>query len=147
MERIVVYTDGSCYPNPNGFGGWAFTVTKINEDSTVEDIGHRSGAENNSTNNRAEFLAVIEATRWLKENLDAPHATIITDSLVAIAWAKDSCCSHKDLQRLWAQCKYGDLKFDWVKGHSDNKWNALCDAEANKARERLTVAYKKIPSQ
>ena len=44
---INVYTDGSCYPNPNGFGGWAFVAVP---DEGEEVIG--SGSEEDTTNNR-----------------------------------------------------------------------------------------------
>ncbi len=52
--NVIIYTDGGCIPNP-GRGGWAALVRY--PDREVE----LSGAENNSTNNRMELSAAINA--------------------------------------------------------------------------------------
>ena len=67
---IEIYTDGSCLTNP-GNGGWAAI---INEDGKIKKI---SGSEKNTTNNRMELLAPINA---LKEMSVSSKITIFTDS-------------------------------------------------------------------
>ena len=62
MPAIEVFTDGACSGNP-GAGGWGVIL--------------RSGGEENTTNNRMELTAVIEALKALKKECDI---TIYTDS-------------------------------------------------------------------
>jgi ribonuclease HI len=57
---IEIYTDGSCLTNP-GNGGWAAI---INDDGKIKKI---SGSEKNTTNNRMELLAPINALREMSE--------------------------------------------------------------------------------
>ena len=57
---IEVYTDGSCLGNP-GVGGWAFLVIKENK------LTSKSGLDKNTTNNRMELCAAIEALDFLKD--------------------------------------------------------------------------------
>ena len=58
---IKIYTDGSCLTNP-GNGGWAAI---INEDGEIKEI---SGSEKNTTNNRMELLAPINALKEMKQS-------------------------------------------------------------------------------
>ena len=67
---IEIYTDGSCLTNP-GHGGWAAI---INENGKIKKI---SGNEKNTTNNRMELLAPINA---LKKINASSQITIYTDS-------------------------------------------------------------------
>ena len=53
---ITIYTDGSCLTNP-GNGGWAAIINENNEKKII------SGNEKNTTNNRMELLAPINALR------------------------------------------------------------------------------------
>ena len=67
---IKIYTDGSCLENP-GNGGWAAI---INENGNTTKI---SGNEKNTTNNRMELMAPINALK----NIDAKNEIeIFTDS-------------------------------------------------------------------
>lgn len=63
MEHLNVYTDGSCIPNP-GPGSWAWIV----ENSSLK----ASGFERQTTNNRMEMIAMIEAI----ESLSKPKTTL-----------------------------------------------------------------------
>ena len=56
---ITIYTDGSCLTNP-GNGGWAAI---INDEKKIRKI---SGSEKNTTNNRMELLAPINALKDMK---------------------------------------------------------------------------------
>ena len=67
---IEIYTDGSCLTNP-GNGGWAAI---INKDGKISKI---SGSEKNTTNNRMELIAPINA---LKDMEDNSQIKLYTDS-------------------------------------------------------------------
>ena len=67
---IKIYTDGSCLENP-GNGGWAAI---INDDGNIKKI---SGSEKNTTNNRMELMAPINA---LKNISSQNENEIYTDS-------------------------------------------------------------------
>ena len=67
---IEIYTDGSCLTNP-GNGGWAAI---INEDGKIKKI---SGSEKNTTNNRMELLAALNALKEMNASLEI---NIYTDS-------------------------------------------------------------------
>jgi ribonuclease HI len=54
MTETIVYTDGSCLGNP-GKGGWAAVIIKNNQEEII------FGSEKNSTNNRMELTAAINA--------------------------------------------------------------------------------------
>ena len=63
MTETIVYTDGSCLGNP-GRGGWAAVIIKNNQEEII------FGSEKNSTNNRMELTAAINAllkTRKMKK--------------------------------------------------------------------------------
>ena len=67
---IEIYTDGSCLTNP-GNGGWAAI---INDDGKIKKI---SGSEKDTTNNRMELLAPINALKKMDASLEI---NIYTDS-------------------------------------------------------------------
>ena len=73
MPAIEVFTDGACSGNP-GAGGWG-VILRYGE---IEK--ELSGGEENTTNNRMELTAVIEALKALKKECDI---TIYTDSPVS----------------------------------------------------------------
>lgn len=82
------YTDGSCLKNP-GFGGWAY-ILRYNQHQK-----EGFGAEANTTNNRMELKAIIEALKALKEPCEI---SLFTDSNLMVqsinewleAWIKIS---------------------------------------------------------
>ena len=67
---IKIYTDGSCMNNP-GNGGWAAI---INDEGNIKKI---SGSEKNTTNNKMELMATIEALKTINTN---KKIQIFTDS-------------------------------------------------------------------
>jgi len=71
MKRVKVYTDGACLGNP-GPGGWAAILIWGPHRKEI------SGAEAQTTNNRMELRAAIEALRALKEPAEVD---LFTDSL------------------------------------------------------------------
>lgn len=116
---IKIYTDGSCN---KGNGGWAFIL--IDEDN---DEWHMSDGEKDTTNNRMELKAIIEALREVKEN---ETCEIYSDSMLCINCAEGKWKRNKNLD-LWKEydviSKNKKIKFIWVKGHSGDKYNEMVD--------------------
>ena len=79
-KKVVMYTDGACSGNP-GNGGWGAYIEI--DDKKIE----LSGSENNTTNNRMELKAVINALDYLNEKRDI---IIFTDSNSDIIWSEPS---------------------------------------------------------
>ena len=78
LNYFIVYTDGSCIPNP-GSGGWAYEI----RNSMDEIIDSSSGFDKNTTNNRMELTAVIKSFQsdYIKSN---SVVTIRSDSQLII---------------------------------------------------------------
>ena len=136
---IEIYTDGSCLTNP-GNGGWAAI---INKDGEITKI---SGNEKNTTNNRMELLAPINALK----NMDADsQIKIYTDSqyvkLGITEWinkwvinnwqtSKKEDVKNKDLWiKLYELNKSLSVEWHWVKAHAGNPMNEEVDILARKA--------------
>ena len=138
---IEIYTDGSCLTNP-GNGGWAAI---INKDGEIKKI---SGSEQNTTNNRMELLAPINA---LKNINPKSQIEIYTDSqyvkLGITEWinkwvtnnwktSKRENVKNKDLWiELYNLNKSLNIKWNWVKAHAGNLMNEEVDLLAKKAAD------------
>ena len=136
---IKIYTDGSCLENP-GNGGWAAIII-INKEKKII-----SGNQKNTTNNRMEILAVIEALKTLEINSEIE---IITDSkYVKLGitewinnWKKNGwkTANKKEVKNieLWKELdslvENFNIKWSWVKGHSTDQLNNEVDLIAKKA--------------
>lgn len=122
-KQQIIYTDGSCIPNP-GPGGWAFVALSQDPDS-IEF--HISGGEKKSTNNRMELTAVIEALDFMNEKKDY---LIYSDSTYVINCAKGKWQRKKNID-LWVKyeklSKGKKIEWVWVKGHSGDKYNEIVD--------------------
>ncbi|MBQ8093874.1 MAG: ribonuclease HI [Clostridia bacterium] len=134
MKEIAVYTDGACSGNP-GPGGWACVLMY------GEHVKELSGYEPETTNNRMEMLAAIEALKKLKEPCSV---TIHSDSAYLVnainqrwinnwlrnGW-KTSTRQPVENQDLWrellVQMNVHKVTFVKVKGHANNRWNNRCD--------------------
>jgi ribonuclease HI len=124
---VVVYTDGSCFPNP-GKGGWAY-IALLN-DIEMQD----SGCIDNTTNNVMEMTAVIQALQALKEY---PHIAIFSDSLYVIncargVWKRKANTSLWGLYDVLAIGK--TIEFFWVKAHNSDVYNERVDKLSRQAR-------------
>ncbi len=132
----IMYTDGSCSPNP-GPGGYA--VIKGNQPVAL-------GREENSTNIRMEGEALIAALKLAKQEA----CEIRTDSEfwinVVTKWApgwedkgwKKSRGEIKNLdivKELYSLYTNSSAKLVWVRAHVGTKGNELADEWANKARQ------------
>ena len=136
---IKIYTDGSCLENP-GNGGWAAI---INEDGNIKRI---SGNEKNTTNNRMELMAPINALKNIEPN---KKIEIFTDSKYVKlgitewinAWLKNNWKTSKKEnvknKDLWLELynlnKTLNVKWHWVKAHAGNPLNEEVDLLAKKA--------------
>ena len=136
---IIIYTDGSCLTNP-GNGGWAAI---INQDGKIKKI---TGSEKNTTNNRMELLAPINA---LKQIDTKSKIEIFTDSQyvklgitewinkwVSNNWqtAKKEDVKNKDLWvELYNLNQSLNVKWNWVKAHAGDPINEEVDMLAKEA--------------
>ena len=124
---IEIHTDGSCLENP-GNGGWAAI---INANGNIKKI---SGNEKNTTNNRMELMAPINALK----NINSDEEIIVyTDSqyvkLGITEWI-NSWVKNKDLwTELYNLNKTLDIKWIWIKAHAGNPLNEEVDLLAKKA--------------
>ena len=136
---IKIYTDGSCLTNP-GDGGWAAIIII---DGEAKEI---SGSEKDTTNNRMELLAPINALKEMKQNeqieiyTDSQYVKLgITDWInkwVLNNWktSKKEDVKNKDLWvELYNLNETLDVKWNWVKAHAGNIMNEKVDQLAKKA--------------
>ncbi|MEQ9105458.1 MAG: ribonuclease HI [Rhodothermales bacterium] len=140
MKDVTIYTDGACSGNP-GPGGWAALLMYQGKERVI------TGAERNTTNNRMELAAVVEALRVLKEPV---KAAVHTDSAyIANAfqqgwidnWQKKGWMTagkkpvkNQDLWKdLLAQMARHEVRFVKVKGHADDELNNRVDRLAVEA--------------
>ena len=138
--KYKIYTDGACSGNP-GPGGWGVIILENNE---VKDM--LSGSEKNTTNNKMELLAPIKAIEKFKKK---SQISIITDSTYVkdgiTVWIKKwekngwKTASKKTVKNieLWKKLKNlssrHSIKWIWVKGHAQDKYNNLVDEIAKGA--------------
>ena len=147
-EKIIIYTDGGCSPNP-GLGGWAAILISPSHDNYKKEI---SGAETDSTNNRMELTAAIMALKELKNPSDVELHTDSKyvknaftegwlDNWLRNGWksANKKDVKNVDLwKELHALSKKHSIEWTWVKGHSNDHYNEQCDQLVALAREKHT---------
>ena len=121
ISKLVIYTDGSCLKNP-GPGGWCFCVLYDERDWVV------SGGEQETTNNRMELMAVIEALEFVQED-----CVINTDSQWVMKCGQSQWKRNKNID-LWDKfdevSKDIRIEWNWVKAHNGNKYNEIVDKVA-----------------
>ena len=142
-DRVEIFTDGACRGNP-GPGGWGALLRF----GTAEKELY--GAEANTTNNRMEMKAVIEALSTLKRRCTVE---VTTDSKYVkqgitewiINWKRNGWrnSSKKPVKNadLWIELdtlsQQHDVSWHWVKGHSGHEENERVDELANKAIDEM----------
>ena len=133
MNNLKIYTDGACRGNP-GPGGWGALLRFGGEEKTL------FGGEQDTTNNRMELTAVIEALGALKRPCDV---TLTSDSTYVLKgiqewmpnWKKRGwkTASKKPVKNVDLWKKLDELivehKIDWqwVKGHAGHAGNERAD--------------------
>jgi ribonuclease HI len=136
--RSGVFTDGSCEGNP-GPGGWAFVWV---EDDRI--VAQDSGTEPQTTNNRMELRALIEAYRRLPRDA---RVVVHSDSRLCVdtinEWApqwerrgwrrKTGPIKNLDLvQELYALARsHPRVELRWIEAHRGQRWNEYVDALAS----------------
>jgi ribonuclease HI len=143
MKSVTIYTDGACRGNP-GPGGWAALLIFGADRKEV------SGGSPETTNNRMELTAAIEALKSLAE----PCAVDIhTDSTYVqqgmLSWmanwkrrgwqtAGRKPVKNRDLwQALDSEAARHEVNWHWVRGHNFQPENERCDELANLAIDAL----------
>ena len=142
----IIHTDGSCLVNPGGAGGWAAVIETVATGAVME----KSGGDPETTNNRMELTAALEALSAVPEG---SRVALYTDSQYLKnaftkfwlpAWKKrgwkkaDGESVHN--QDLWMQLDAAfaarRVQFHWVKGHAGNERNERCDELARAEAEK-----------
>ncbi len=142
-EAVKVWTDGACLGNP-GPGGWG-ALLRWND--TEREL---SGGEADTTNNRMELMAAIQALEALKRPCDV---VLTTDSQYVrkgmLEWlanwkrngwktsAKKPVKNAELWQRLDQAVQRHQVQWHWVKGHSGHPENERADELASAAARRF----------
>ena len=141
QTRIKIYTDGGADPNP-GPGGWGAVL--LYPDQTQE----LSGGDADTTNNRMELTAAIEALKSLPES---SQIDLYTDSQylrngitkwihnwIKRGWlSDDSSIANVDLWKaLHEQVQAHKIEWYWVRGHMGNTYNERAHELASAAIPR-----------
>ena len=144
MKRVYIYTDGACSGNP-GPGGWCAILRYGKAEKVI------SGGEAQTTNNRMELTAVIEALSALKEPCEAVVTTdskYVSDAVTrnwvyewqARGWKKADKKPALNVE-LWEKLlpllETHDVTFLWIKGHDGHPENERCDSVAVSEREKF----------
>ncbi|MCP4470078.1 MAG: ribonuclease HI [Gammaproteobacteria bacterium] len=144
--RVVIYTDGACRGNP-GPGGWGVVLGFRGQRKTLK------GYNPETTNNRMELTAVIEALRALNRSCEIE---VNTDSKYVMQginewmlnWKRNGwkTVAKKPVKNvdLWQllddEVERHDIDWRWVKGHSGVEGNELADQLANSAIDEAMPA-------
>jgi ribonuclease HI len=141
LPHVIIYTDGSCEPNP-GAGGWAALLIFEGREIPI------TGANPSTTNNRMELTAAVEAFSALAE---PHHVDFYTDSEYlkkgisewmpnwrARNWRrKGGKLANVDLWKaLDAAILHHRVKWHWVKAHAGNVNNQRVDRMAREEMRR-----------
>lgn len=144
-NEVEIYTDGACRGNP-GPGGWGALLRYNGHEKTLR------GAEWETTNNRMELMAAIQAL----ESLTRPcRVQLTTDSQYVqkgitewiAGWkrrgwknAARQPVKNTDLwQRLEVATHAHEVHWHWVRGHSGHPENERADELANQAIDELLI--------
>ncbi|MCC7447548.1 MAG: ribonuclease HI [Anaerolineae bacterium] len=140
---VTIYTDGGCEPNP-GAGGWGVVLIFENPKNGETHTRELFGGALETTNNRMELTAAIEALRALKKPC---VVELYTDSEYLrrgiTEWMdnwqrtnfKKGTIKNVDLwQTLNAEAARHEIHWHWVKGHAGNTYNERVDQLAAQGR-------------
>jgi ribonuclease HI len=137
MTIIDIYTDGACKGNP-GPGGWGAYFKSGDHEKDI------FGGDSQTTNNRMELMAVIEALKTLKNRsrirlfIDSQYVkngiNIWISNWKKNGWRTSNKKAVKNVD-LWMQLDElvpnHEIEWIWVKGHAGNFGNERADALAN----------------
>ncbi len=140
---LRIYTDGACSGNP-GPGGWAWASSRDHSGS---------GGDPDTTNNKMELTAVLEAMRSNPgEIVVVMDSTYVKDGLEkwSVNWIRNGWMT-KDRKpvknkEIWVPLleekdrRGSEVRFEWVKGHSGDVMNDLVDELAVIQRDAFRTA-------
>ena len=151
MKTVEIFTDGACSGNP-GPGGWG-AILRYN--GTEREL---SGGEAETTNNRMELMAAIEALSALKQPC---RVDLHTDSVYLRdgirswihGWKRNGwkTAAKKPVKNaeLWQALDEArdrhDVHWHWIKGHAGHPENERADALARAALAPFKKKKKKTP--
>ena len=143
MDSIEIFTDGACKGNP-GPGGWGAVLVSGSHEKEL------CGGAPDTTNNRMELTAVIEALNALKRpctvvlHTDSQYVqkgiTEWIEGWKARGWktAAKAPVKNADLwQALDAIQVRHRIDWRWVKGHAGHEGNERADRLANRGVEMI----------
>jgi len=149
MSMVEIFTDGACKGNP-GVGGWGAILRFGGSEKEL------FGGTANTTNNRMEMTAVIEALRALSRSCDA---VVFTDSSYVQkgisewihGWKRNGWktadkkpVKNADLWQALDELAAGHkIEWRWVKGHSGHPENERADLLANRGVESVLAGPSK----
>ena len=141
MARVTIYTDGACSGNP-GPGGWGVL---FRYGDTEKEL---CGGEAETTNNRMELMAAIQALTSLKRPMDVDlytDSTYVRDGITQWIhnWKRNGWrtaakkpVKNADLwQALDEALERHEVNWHWVKGHAGHPDNERADMLARKGLE------------
>ena len=143
LKTVEIFTDGACSGNP-GPGGWGAILRYGGRDKEL------SGGEDQTTNNRMELQAAIEALTALKEPCQVElftDSTYVRDGVTRwiFGWKKNGwkTADRKPVKNmeLWQALDEAQLRhkvnWHWVKGHAGHPENERADQLARSFIARL----------
>jgi len=138
MPELFAFTDGACSGNP-GPGGWGVLLQAKEGETVLKERGLSGGAAD-TTNNRMELMAAIEALNALER---PSKITVVTDSAYVkggiTEWmrnwkrrgwktASNSAVKNEDLWRALDEAvARHTVRWEWVKGHAGHPENERAD--------------------
>ena len=143
LPQVTIYTDGACEPNP-GPGGWAALLIFGRHKKELR------GANAQTTNNRMELTAAVEALNALSQPYRVEFFTDseylrrgITEWLPdwrRRGWKRKSGkLANIDLwQALEGSLREHEITWYWVRGHAGNRYNQRVDSLARKGMRNST---------
>ncbi len=138
-DSILLYTDGSCR---DGIGSWVYVAVK-----NGEKIAEASGLCENTTSTRMELLAVANGLKALeRRRFDGKLIIVRSDYLPLVSRMRskrrnisgmlksirNSVTNSGEMRKIEKALKAitQPLEWEWVKGHSGERWNTYCDKVA-----------------
>ena len=152
MQTTQIHTDGSCHGNP-GPGGWAAVILTPSGNNIT-----RRGGSPETTNNRMELTAAIQGLRALRDipetqgrpvvlHSDSKYLTDAFNKFWITNWqnngwrnaSRKPVANREFWEELAALAMQHSITWQWVKGHSGDQFNELCDRIANEEADRFGV--------
>ncbi|MDX0640045.1 ribonuclease HI [Sinorhizobium medicae] len=151
---ILIHTDGACSGNP-GPGGWAATLRRM-DGKVPTKIKRISGWSEETTNNRMELEAALEALKLIKNNAGGRPIIVRSESKILVngmtTWLSNwkqsgwkgsnrKPVKNADLWRALDEVREGkNIQWQWVRGHNGDRYNEEVDGLATEALMMGVVA-------